>query len=139
MVSTKGHPSYARGAMTGILAILAFMAGNYLVAEVATRRTAKAAAAPVVVNRTDDADDEADEAAGPADVAVEPVRMEEPTSRGGAGMRNARPQQSSPWDYFWLGIAALIAYELGRGTGAKPVVVGEETITEVPVGSHPDA
>jgi hypothetical protein len=51
----------------------------------------------------------------------------------------APPKNWSTLDYILLCVSALVAYELGRGTMAKPVVVGEETVTEVPQGAHPDA
>jgi hypothetical protein len=51
----------------------------------------------------------------------------------------ATPKNWSTLDYILLCVSALVAYELGRGTMAKPVVEGEETVTEVPQGSHPDA
>ena len=38
MVATRGHASYARGALTALLAIAAFVGGKFVVAEVATRQ-----------------------------------------------------------------------------------------------------
>jgi hypothetical protein len=77
---------------------------------------------------------------GPAGEAP-PVEMPQPVQRApsAGGMPKAVTPGQNPLDYVWLAIAGLVAYELGRGTGAKPVVVGEETVTEVPVGTHPDA
>jgi hypothetical protein len=139
LVSTAGHASYARGALTGILALAAYVGGWFLVAEVAKARAATAPkrAAPVVAKETKDEPKKTDGTTGDAP----PVELPQQVQRGPTGPatpKAATPGQN-PLDYVWLAIAALVAYELGRGTGPKPVVVGEETVTEVPQGTHPDA
>ena len=139
MVSTTGHASYTRGALTGILALAAYVGGWLLVAEVAKARAAAgpkrpAPTAPKQVDEQPKAD-----AADAGEAA--PVEMPQEIQRtpSGAGMPKAVTPGQNPLDYVWLAIAGLVAYELGRGSSAKPVVVGEETVTEVPTGSHPDA
>jgi hypothetical protein len=64
VANTCGHPSYVRGVLTGVISILAFMAGQYVVAEVATRRSQ---AKPIVAQESDvrpadrgDTDEQAD-------------------------------------------------------------------------------
>lgn len=141
MVSTSGHASYARGAVTGLLALAAYVGGWYLVADLATRR-AKAAPKPPTPNvaAADNADDADETADGPA-IEAPPVQVRAPVAANpsGAATRRAVAPGQNPMDYIWLGIAALVAYELGRGTAAKrvEVVEGEETVTTVNV--HPDA
>jgi hypothetical protein len=139
LVSTSGHASYARGALTGLLALAAYVGGWFLVAEVAKARAATAPKRPAAA-APKAAEGDVKDAAGPAGEAppVEIPQAVQRTPTGGAMPKAVTPGQN-PLDYVWLAIAALVAYELGRGTGAKPVVVGEETITEVPAGSHPDA
>jgi hypothetical protein len=140
LVSTSGHASYTRGALTAILALAAYVGGWFVVAEVAKAR-ARSAPKPAVAAAAAKASEEgAEKDAEPAPAAplVEPVRPIERGPTGQAMPKSATPGQN-PLDYVWLAIAGLVAYELGRGTGAKPVVVGEETVTEVPVGTHPDA
>jgi hypothetical protein len=75
IASTKGHPSYVRGVLTGIISILAFLAGQYVVAEVATRLSrAKPITADLsdvsAADTTDDADAAGDSTeTGEADAA----------------------------------------------------------------------
>jgi hypothetical protein len=129
MVSTSGHASYARGALTAILALAAYLGGTYLFSELATRRAnaRQLAVAPPVV--APDAKDDAP--AGDVEVAAEPsepvvARVAE-TRGEGVGI-DKRRQQFAPWDFAWLTIAALLAYELGRGTSAPPAVPQDEIV-----------
>jgi hypothetical protein len=142
MVSTWGHASYLRGAMTGVLALGAYLLGWWLVAQVATQRANAAADTRIDQKATAEQPAEAGDDVDETKVAEAPEPAKAPApSRpaAGAAMRKAIPPGQSPWDYVWLGVAALIAYELGRGTAAKAVAVGEETTTEVPANTHPDA
>ena len=36
MVATKGHPSYARGVLTALIAMATFLGGKYIVVEIAS-------------------------------------------------------------------------------------------------------
>ena len=48
------------------------------------------------------------------------------------------PQQFNAWNFVWLGIAAFMAYELGRGSDAA-ATYAEPVATPAPAGMHPDA
>ena len=138
LVSTSGHASYTRGALTGILALAAYVGGWLLVAEVAKARAAAAPKRSVIA--APKADDKLADTGAPAgDAPV--VEQPRPDERGpsGAAMPKAATPGQNPLDYVWLAIAALVAYELGRGTGATPVETVEEPISETPAGTHPDA
>jgi hypothetical protein len=149
-VNTSGHASYARGALTALVAILAFLAWYPIQAQLTVRG---ALAKPILPNRAaatdaepantveadetaesadaDGNDDAADstetaaadtEAADPAaDAAVQPA--DEAPNVVPGGLARPRAQQFSTWDFVWLCVAGLIAYELGRGTAA-PVATG---------------
>jgi hypothetical protein len=89
MVATHGHPSYARGALTGIIAILAFLASYPIIAQLTTRGsvarpiTRDAAAPPRADVAADALDPAADEPASetPADQDEEPATdVEEPAA-----------------------------------------------------------
>lgn len=146
MVSTWGHASYLRGAITGALALGAYLLGSYVVAGIAQQqasaagqatRTEQAANAEKATDATDDADE-----AGDAETAEAPkTTADQPRPGPQAGARSQRAAKTySALDFVILCVSALIAYELGRGTAAKPVVVvGEESVTEVPQSTHPDA
>jgi hypothetical protein len=136
--ATTGHASYARGALTALIAILAFLAWYPIQAQLTVRG---ALAKPILPNRaaveanaadadeasepadTADADEAAETVAAPA--AVEPAGQtgEGPNIAPGA-LARPRAQQFSTWDFLWLCIAGLIAYELGRGTAAATPVAG---------------
>jgi hypothetical protein len=124
LVSTSGHASYARGALTGILALAAYVGGWFLVAQVAKARSA-AAPKPARIAALEVADVDTDKAGA---TTGEAVVVEERPMEGGPGgpaMRKAVVPGQNPLDYVWLAIAALVAYELGRGTGTKPAEVEE--------------
>jgi hypothetical protein len=143
MVATSGHASYLRGAITGILALAAYLGGVGVQRMVAQTR-AEAPRPPVAAQTTEAAEGEAaDEAADPAEAAPPAPVQQAPPVRDVRGVPRAGAQAQNPLDFVWLGIAALIAYELGRGTGpsTKPVVTAEssEPSQPVPAGTHPDA
>jgi hypothetical protein len=146
MVSTSGHASYLRGAITGLLALGAYLLGWSAMATYAQTTAAKAAQSTRVEQPADAGENEGDDAADAA--AAQPVETPKapdmPVTSKSSGARASKagvPKGFSTLDYILLCAAGLIAYELGRGTAApKQVVVeGEETITEVPAGTHPDA
>jgi hypothetical protein len=145
MVNTGGHASYLRGAITGVLALAAFLLGWWVTAQVAQSR-ANSASQPRAVqqasNATAAADDSAEEEADteePEETKAAPA----PATRTASTATVQRPQVArgfQPIDFVWLCVAGLIAYELGRGTAGKTPVIAEETETEVPTGAHhPDA
>lgn len=143
MVATGGHASYLRGALTGALALGAYLLGWNVVAGLAQQRASANAQATRIERPADDAPQAADDAEEPAEEAPE-TKVAEPQPRprpagGAAVQKGAMPKGFSTLDFIVLCSSALIAYELGRGTAAKTVVVGEETITEVPANTHPDA
>jgi hypothetical protein len=142
MVSTWGHASYLRGAMTGVLALVAYLFGWSVVAQVAQYNArASSLDRPKQVAAAEQPADAGEDAATPAETPP-PEKAPDMARRpsGGAPQKATVRRDFSTMDFLWLCIAGLVAYELGRGTAAKPgVVVGEETTPEVPAGSHPDA
>ncbi len=136
--TTTGHASYVRGALTALVAILAFLAWYPIQAQLTVRG---ALAKPILPNRAAVEADavDADEAAEPADTAdaddaaetVTAPAADEPAGQTGEGpniapgvLARPRAQQFSTWDFLWLCIAGLIAYELGRGTAAAAPAAG---------------
>jgi hypothetical protein len=138
MVSTAGHPSYLRGALTGLLALAAYYGGTQLYSELATRGflEKKRPLPPVAATDTEGTAEVEREAEGEAAaegegakteaeadgvaVPVEPVAPAPPAGttvvRDPGIPKGLQMQAPSPWDYVWLTVAALIAYELGRGS-----------------------
>jgi hypothetical protein len=121
LVSTSGHASYARGALTGVLALAAYVAGWMLVAELAKARAAAAPKpAPVVARAEQPASDEPEATRPAGDAAVMPDARQVDRSTAASNMPKAGAPGQNPLDYLWLAIAGLVAYELGRGTGVAP-------------------
>ncbi|HEY3393545.1 MAG TPA: hypothetical protein VGK58_12615 [Lacipirellulaceae bacterium] len=167
-VDTRGHASYARGALTAILAVaayfLSFWASTLITTKGASAREINAqagvrqaadddaagddAAADDAANGeaddeadgdTEDGEDEAADDAAPAASATTRQR-----SDPAAGiLRPQRPPERSPWEYIALGVAALIAYQLGRGSegprayAADATVVRDEESAPVRPGQFP--
>jgi hypothetical protein len=139
LVGTAGHPSYARGALTMLIALAAYIGGWLLVAQMATA-SAKVANKPANVAEADAANaaDATEGGAAPAPAEPPPpIRTTEAPKT-----RMTAPAQQSNWDLIFLAIAALVAYEMGRGTGASPAPVATEPAEPAepaPTGAHPDA
>ncbi len=129
MVSTTGHASYVRGALTGVLALAAYYGGTQLFSELATRGILeKKLQAPPPVAATETEEGATAEADG-VEVPLEPAAPDQPVvalPNRDAQMQRPGMQQFSTWDFVWLTIAALLAYELGRGSSPaapkQPVV-----------------
>jgi hypothetical protein len=130
LVTTTAHVSYVRGVLTCVVAILAFATSKFLIADLAARGAFAKPMKPVAARRADDAADE--KAAGDAG-AAQSMEVPQPIAeqpRGVAGVPHT-PQAFSTWDFVLLSIAALVAYELGRGSGAPKVTQ--------PIVAPPDA
>lgn len=166
LVDTRGHASYARGALTAILAVAAYFlsfwastlittkgaaareinaqagvlqpAGNDAAADDAADEAADGKAADDADGETDNSNDEAANNAAPAAPATTRQRTDRPEL-----LRPQRQPERSPWEYLALGIAALIAYQLGRGSegprayAADGRVVRDEEPAPVRPGQFP--
>lgn len=142
VVATRGHASYLRGAVTALLAIAAFLGGKFLVAEIAARQVAHATRPPMIApaptERIADESDESDDTQDPPAESADSMELEDeqaPTRDMPQQQLNMADQQLgapaadvvrfatkrgydfSMWDFIWLVAAALVAYELGRGSG----------------------
>jgi ABC-type antimicrobial peptide transport system permease subunit len=142
LVATSGHASYLRGALTVLLALGAYLGGWFLVAAAAKHQAASAskpnasAAAAESGEAGDAKEGQGEPAAPPAEAAppAAPARNLDDTMH-----RPAMPRQFSTWDFIFLAAAALLAYELGRGTGGVPSAMASAPGGPVPSGTHPDA
>jgi hypothetical protein len=145
--ATKGHASYARGAITALLAILAFVGGKFLVAAIAGQQATASVITspknPVPPPKAEDqinaegeaAAGESSEVAESEDAATDTeettdaaqIQMERSADRtpvlGDVPRGQPLKDSFSVTDYIWLFGAALIAYELGRGSGIAPPAV----------------
>jgi hypothetical protein len=142
LVSTAGHASYVRGAITMVLALAGYIGGWYLVAQDANARVnvqvakAPSSAEEKTADKTDEAnskDAETKDKAAPAAEVNAPVARLESSKPRAPG-----PQQFSTWNFIWLAVAALVAYQLGRGSEAA-IRKADQPTEQVPADVHPDA
>ncbi|BBO30891.1 hypothetical protein [Lacipirellula parvula] len=111
--------SYLRGAISGIVALAAIYGSTVVIAEIMKKRDVSIAAKPATTAVDEATGDEA--ADGAAATAQEPVETPQETANpalGGMGTMQTRASDLNPWQFVWIAIGALVAYELGRGAGA---------------------
>jgi hypothetical protein len=160
LVDTRGHASYARGALTALIAIAAYFLSFWASAMITTKGAAarefnaqagvrepagdEGAAADAADDAVDGeaadnaADGEtADAAGGETENADDEAANDPPapapaaTQRRldqGARLIGQRPPERSPWEYLALGAAALIAYQLGRGSEGPRTYASDGTV-----------
>lgn len=124
---THMERSYLRGAISGIIALAAIYGSTVLIAEVAKKRDKAVAAKPTATagesdEVSDDAADGDEAAVAEAETpAADADRTMNPALAGGV-VGNPRAGDLNPWQFVFMALGALVAYEFGRGVGApKPV------------------
>jgi hypothetical protein len=123
---THMERSYLRGALSGLIALAAIYGSTMVIAEVMKKRDQAMAPKPAAaVADADEASDDAtegDEAAtAEAETpAADADRTMNPALAGGV-VGNPRAGDLNPWQFVFMALGALVAYEFGRGAGApKP-------------------
>jgi len=115
--------SYARGALAAVVALAAIVGSSFAIREV-MKRSETTTKGPVAAAKNPEADAAADADAEDADVA-DPAASAEPVAvpriappRGqigmGAGVKGGLANPS-PWEFVFMALGGLVAYELGRG------------------------
>lgn len=153
-VSTGGHASYVRGALTMLIALAAYIGGWMIVAQVATAKANAPATKPSLIDQDEaskepgdseakdeedaDATKDAEAKDEEKDTAVPPPNAAPRTSQPATPRAPApRSDAYTPWDIICLAVAALVAYEMGRGSGAS--APANHSGQPIPAGTHPDA
>jgi hypothetical protein len=131
--------SYARGAVSALIALAAIVASSFAVKEVMARRETQAGATPVAAAPRADAGEAADEGAvAEADDAEEGAPTpDREAATGPRGVVVGQPRvanEISPWQFVFMALGALVAYELGRGPDPVKRAVAEEEAAEPLVG-----
>ena len=124
---THMERSYLRGAISGIIALAAIYGSTVVIAEVMKKRDQAMATKPAAVTagEADEAGDDAtnEDAAATADEetpATDADRTMNPALGNGV-VGNPRAGDLNPWQFVFMALGALVAYEFGRGVGApKP-------------------
>ncbi len=116
-VVTKGHASYLRGALTCVLAIGAFAASKFLIAGLASHGMLSDVR-PVkrMIAKSEEPGGASEEASATSNVVEAPQIEQRPNAPVATAGKSRSPQPFSTWDFIWISIAALVAYELGRGS-----------------------
>jgi hypothetical protein len=110
--------SYARGAVSALIALAAIVASSFAIKEVMARRETAAKATPAAAPKaeTDEAADE--QPAADAGEAAPETRPERETAAAPAGGVVGQPKgvnDINTWQFVFMALGALVAYELGRG------------------------
>ena len=140
VVATSGHASYLRGAITVLLAMGAYLGGLAVTRAVANYRAdtvSKANPPRAAAEEPGEPGDAKDEPVAEAPAVVAPPSA--PANTDAVQRRPAMPNQFSTWDFISLAVAALVAYELGRGTGVPREELAAAPGEPVPGATHPDA
>jgi hypothetical protein len=142
VAATSGHASYLRGAITVLLAMGAYLGGLAVTRAVANHRAE-------TVSKANPPRAAAEEPGAPGDAKSEEPGAEAPPVNApptapatpDLARRSAMPSQAfSTWDFISLAVAALVAYELGRGSGvASKDNMGAGPGEPALGGTHPDA
>ena len=141
MAAKSGDASYLRGAITVVLALAAYLGGVAITKSVATNRADKVAKlAPPPAAAKVETTDEKKKGEEPVADAMPAQAVQTPISTSNRGGHSAiAPNQNWALDFLWLAVAALAAYELGRGSGAAKAVVDDGPSEPATMGTHPDA
>lgn len=127
--------SYLRGAISGIVALAAIYGSTVIIAEIMKKRDVSIAAKPPAAAADEEAGDDGETAGGDAS-AAEPAEESADESQNsalaGMGTMQTRASDLNPWQFVWMALGALVAYEFGRGAGAPKVA--EPTDTTPPEG-----
>jgi hypothetical protein len=121
---THMERSYLRGAISGLIALAAIYGSTVVIAEVMKKRDQAVAVKPAAAaaGDEDEASDDASEGdeAATADAEAPTTgdeRSMNPALAGGV-VGNARAGDLNPWQFVFMALGALVAYEFGRGAGA---------------------
>lgn len=120
---THMERSYLRGALSGLIALAAIYGSTVVIAEVMKKRdqamkTKPAAAVDGAVEKEGDATKRDETPTAEAETPAEETdRTMNPALAGGV-VGNPRAGDFNPWQFVFMAIGALVAYELGRGVGA---------------------
>jgi hypothetical protein len=108
--------SYLRGAISGFIALGAIVLSTFLISKVMARRDALSMNKPVAkaVETKEEAEENGDDAAAaPAEPVAQPAAERGDGPATTIGRRG--PDKMNPWQFVFLALGALVAYEFGRG------------------------
>lgn len=111
--------SYVRGALAGLIALAAIVASSFAIREVMKGKevAAKKGAAAPAADAKDDAKDDAADADADKEPAEQPAAVDRTAvaAPGAVGPGKRGLADPSPWEFVFMALGGLVAYELGRG------------------------
>lgn len=134
---THMERSYLRGALAGLIALAAIYGSAEVIANVMKKRdqamkSKPAAAADGAVEKKGDAATTDETTTAEAETPTAEIdRTMNPALAGGV-VGNPRAGDLNPWQFVFMALGTLVAYELGRGVGAPKIV--EPTDSTPPEG-----
>jgi hypothetical protein len=140
---THMERSYLRGALSGLIALGAIYGSTVVIAEGAKRRdkamvTKPAAAAGETDEASEDATDGDEATTAEAETpAADADRTMNPALAGGV-VGNPRAGDLNPWQFVFMALGALVAYEFGRGAGAPKPAEPVDTTPQEGMGRATD-
>jgi hypothetical protein len=129
--------SYVRGAVSGLIALAAIVASSFAIQEVMSRREVRPLGGKQVAAAKADEEATDEDATGAAEATVdEPIEEPARPQAVGLGGVPARGVTSdlNPWQFVFMALGGLFAYELGRGADPAKRSALEETPNEPLVG-----
>jgi hypothetical protein len=140
--------SYARGAISAFIALAAIVLSTFLISKVMSQRDAMAGKKPIdgAAAKADGGEVAADANAAADDAGVaEPPPLAEPGGPLSAQIGQPRgPNEPNPWQFLFMALGALVAYEFGRGvdhskrTASSAAEPGERAEPEAPLTGATD-
>jgi hypothetical protein len=133
---THMERSYLRGAISGVIALAAIYGSTAVIALVMKNRDQAIVSKPTA--SADGAEESADDAESDATATAEVETPTEENDRSinpafaGGVVGNPRAGDLNPWQFVFMALGTLVAYEFGRGVGAPKVV--EPTDSTPPEG-----
>lgn len=140
---THMERSYLRGALSGLIALAAIYGSTAVIAEVMKKRDQAMKTKPVAVmdgaveKEGDAAKTDETTTAEAETPAEEADRTINPALAGGV-VGNPRAGDLNPWQFVFMALGTLVAYELGRGVGAPKVVEPVDTTPPEEMGRATD-
>jgi hypothetical protein len=133
--------SYLRGAISGFIALGAIVLSTFLISKVMASRDALSMKKPgaAAVETKEKTEEDGDDAAAAAAEPVAPPVAE----RGAAGpattIGRRGPEKMNPWQFVFLALGALVAYEFGRGAdpARRAPAAAPEPVEPAPGGTNP--
>lgn len=111
LVASDGRVNYLRGALAALVALVAFMGGEFSKGAITKRQAPKAPEAAISIQEDSAEADSEGGAEGSMDTVMLPLEELPVVSRE----QLTAPRSAETTDIIWMAVGALVAYQLGKG------------------------